>query len=126
MRLTEGTLDDVRGDTIFNALEHTREITTIRDLGFGATRVYENLPDDGPNAMIQIAREEMRFYAPAPVSLTQHEHALEVYTDQLMGRVLRAPTVYEQANGISEVGAGIGLRPSTMDLFRRWGIFDAM
>jgi hypothetical protein len=44
------------------------------------------------------AREEMRFYAPAPVSLTQHEHALEVYTDQLMGRVLRAPTVYEQAN----------------------------
>jgi hypothetical protein len=44
------------------------------------------------------AREEMRFYAPAPVSLTQHEHALEVYTDQLMGRVLRAPTVYEQAD----------------------------
>jgi hypothetical protein len=44
------------------------------------------------------AREEMRFYAPAPVSLTQHEHALEVYTDQLMGRVLRAPTVYERAD----------------------------
>lgn len=43
------------------------------------------------------AREEMRFYAPAPVSVTQHEHALEVYTDQLMSRVLRAPTVYEQA-----------------------------
>ena len=43
------------------------------------------------------AREEMRFYAPAPVSVTQHEHALEVYTDQLMGRVLRARTVYEQA-----------------------------
>ena len=44
------------------------------------------------------AREEMRFYAPAPVSLTQHEHALEVYTDQLMDRVLRAPTVYERAD----------------------------
>jgi Type I phosphodiesterase / nucleotide pyrophosphatase len=44
------------------------------------------------------AREEMRFYAPAPVSVTQHEHALQVYTDQLMGRVLRAPTVYERAN----------------------------
>jgi Type I phosphodiesterase / nucleotide pyrophosphatase len=44
------------------------------------------------------AREEMRFYAPAPVSVTQHAHALEVYTDQLMGRVLRAPTVYERAN----------------------------
>jgi salicylate hydroxylase len=35
-------------------------------------------------------------------------------------------TVYEQASEIHEVGAGIGLRPSTMDLFRRWGIFDAI
>src|SRR3954471_4868242 len=34
--------------------------------------------------------------------------------------------VYEQANRIREVGAGIGLRPSTMDRFRRWGIFDAV
>lgn len=29
--------------------------------------------------------------------------------------------VYEQANQIREVGAGIGLRPSTMDRFRQWG-----
>jgi salicylate hydroxylase len=35
-------------------------------------------------------------------------------------------TVYEQASEIREVGAGIGLRPSTMDLFRQWGIFDAI
>ncbi|MFI6520429.1 FAD-dependent oxidoreductase [Spirillospora sp. NPDC050679] len=34
--------------------------------------------------------------------------------------------VYEQAGRIREVGAGIGLRPSTMDRFRRWGIFDAI
>jgi salicylate hydroxylase len=34
--------------------------------------------------------------------------------------------VYEQANRIREVGAGIGLRPSTMDRFRQWGIFDAI
>src|SRR3954462_11263483 len=34
--------------------------------------------------------------------------------------------VYEQATEIHEVGAGIGLRPSTMNLFRRWGIFDAI
>lgn len=33
-------------------------------------------------------------------------------------------TVYEQATRIREVGAGIGLRPSSMDLFRQWGIFD--
>lgn len=35
-------------------------------------------------------------------------------------------TVYEQASRIREVGAGIGLRPSTMNHFRRWGIFDAI
>jgi len=35
-------------------------------------------------------------------------------------------TVYEQATEIKEVGAGIGLRPSTMDQFRKLGIFDAI
>jgi salicylate hydroxylase len=35
-------------------------------------------------------------------------------------------TVYEQANQIREAGAGIGLRPSTMNRFREWGIFDAI
>ena len=34
--------------------------------------------------------------------------------------------VYEQASQIREVGAGIGLRPSTMDRFRHWGSFDAI
>jgi len=35
-------------------------------------------------------------------------------------------TVYEQASEIREVGAGIGLRPSTMAQFRRWGIGEAI
>ncbi|MGI5516193.1 FAD-dependent oxidoreductase [Streptomyces sp. CA-106131] len=34
--------------------------------------------------------------------------------------------VYEQANQIREVGAGIGLRPATIDRFRQWGVFDAI
>ncbi|WP_406385631.1 FAD-dependent oxidoreductase [Streptomyces sp. NBC_01618] len=34
--------------------------------------------------------------------------------------------VYEQANQIREAGAGIGLRPSTINRFREWGIFDAI
>ncbi|MYT74079.1 MULTISPECIES: NAD(P)/FAD-dependent oxidoreductase [unclassified Streptomyces] len=34
--------------------------------------------------------------------------------------------VYEQASRIREVGAGIGLRPSTMNRFRAWGTFDAI
>jgi salicylate hydroxylase len=35
-------------------------------------------------------------------------------------------TVYEQAREIREVGAGIGLRPSTMDQFRKLGLYDAI
>lgn len=34
--------------------------------------------------------------------------------------------VYERAGSIRQVGAGIGLRPPTVELFREWGIFDAM
>lgn len=34
--------------------------------------------------------------------------------------------VYEQAREIHQVGAGIGLRPATVELFRKWGIFDAI
>jgi salicylate hydroxylase len=33
-------------------------------------------------------------------------------------------TVYEQATAVREVGAGIGLRPATVDRFRQWGMFD--
>ncbi len=34
--------------------------------------------------------------------------------------------VYEQAPAFGQVGAGIGLRPTTVELFRQWGIFDAI
>lgn len=34
--------------------------------------------------------------------------------------------VYEQANAIAQVGAGIGLRPPSVELFRKWGMFDAI
>ncbi|MEU0768856.1 FAD-dependent oxidoreductase [Streptomyces albogriseolus] len=34
--------------------------------------------------------------------------------------------VYEQASRIREVGAGIGLRPATMNRFREWGVFEAI
>ena len=35
-------------------------------------------------------------------------------------------TVYEQAQELREVGAGIGLRPSSVDQFKRWGILGAI
>ena len=35
-------------------------------------------------------------------------------------------TVYERASQVREVGAGIGLRPDTMEQFRRWGSLEAV
>ena len=43
-----------------------------------------------------------------------------------LGRLGCNVKIYEQAGRILEVGAGIGLRPSTMDRFSQWGIFDAL
>lgn len=49
------------------------------------------------------AREEGRFYAPAPVSITEAGDAVKVYAEDLIGGALRAPTLYERANVRSHV-----------------------
>jgi len=43
------------------------------------------------------AREEDRFYSPGLVTVTALGDALRVYTDGLMGKVTRVPTLYERA-----------------------------
>ena len=40
-------------------------------------------------------REEMKFYAPAPVSVTGNSHALKMLTDGLVGKAIQVPTLYE-------------------------------
>jgi hypothetical protein len=44
------------------------------------------------------AREEPRFYAPAPVSVEGVEDAAASFTEDLVGGALRVPTLYEQAD----------------------------
>ncbi|MDR7303008.1 FAD-dependent oxidoreductase [Haloactinomyces albus] len=48
--------------------------------------------------------------------------AATVFLDKLGADV----HLYEQAPATGEVGAGIGMRPPTVEAFRAWGIFDAM
>ncbi len=48
-------------------------------------------------------REERRFLAPAPVSVSGHEHTLEMLTDGLVGNAIRVPTLYELAGVRSHV-----------------------
>jgi hypothetical protein len=51
------------------------------------------------------AREAMRFYAPAPVTITEIGQALEVFTDDLVGSAIRVPTLFER----TEVRAFVSL-----------------
>jgi hypothetical protein len=41
------------------------------------------------------SREEERFYAPGPISVREHTHVAQMYTEGLLGQVLRVPTLYE-------------------------------
>lgn len=43
------------------------------------------------------ARDEMRFYAPAPTSVSDHADALRIYTDGLMGQAVKVPSLFERA-----------------------------
>lgn len=43
-------------------------------------------------------RRTMRFFAPAPVSTSGHEHTLEMLTDGLVGNALNVPTMFERAD----------------------------
>ena len=59
-------------------------------------------------------REERRFYAPAPVTVTDIEDAIAVYTNGLVGNALRVPTLYEMAGvrsyvSLSQVHRGADL-----------------
>jgi hypothetical protein len=41
-------------------------------------------------------REDMRFYAPVPGSFSSNDHAIRMYTQGLVGGVVRGPTLFEQ------------------------------
>lgn len=52
-------------------------------------------------------REEMRFYAPGPISVDDHQHTLQIYTEDLLGGAIRVPTLYE----LADVRAHVALAP---------------
>jgi len=64
----------------------------------GQTPAYTGVPGNE-----WFAREEMRFYAPAPVTVSGYEHAAKVYTDDLLGGLLPVPTLFERADLRSHV-----------------------
>jgi hypothetical protein len=61
----------------------------------GAPTAYNSIPGNE-----WFAREQMQFYAPVPVSVPQTSDTLKMLTDNLVGRQLTSPTLYQQA-GVS-------------------------
>lgn len=57
----------------------------------GATPAHTGVPGNE-----WFVREEMTFYAPVPVTITNRTHAAKIFTDDLMSELVRQPTLYEQ------------------------------
>jgi hypothetical protein len=64
----------------------------------GATPAYTGVPGNE-----WFVREEMRFYAPAPVSVEETDDTLAAITDDLVGKSLMTPTLFRQAGVKSAV-----------------------
>ena len=61
------------------------------------------VPYTGVSGNEWFAREEMRFYAPAPVSVDDTDDTYAAVTDDLVGNALKTPTVFKQAGVKSAV-----------------------
>jgi Type I phosphodiesterase / nucleotide pyrophosphatase len=61
----------------------------------GAPTAYNSIPGNE-----WFAREQMQFYAPVPVSVPETGDTLKMLSDNLVGRQLTSPTLYQQA-GVS-------------------------
>ncbi len=61
----------------------------------GAPTAYNSIPGNE-----WFAREQMQFYAPVPVSVPETSDTLKMLSDNLVGRQLTSPTLYQQA-GVS-------------------------
>lgn len=53
------------------------------------------------------ARDEMRFYAPAPVSVTENDHTVKMLTDGLVGNAIQTPTLFD----LADLRAHVSLAP---------------
>ena len=61
------------------------------------------VPYTGVSGNEWFAREEMKFYAPAPVSVDDTDDTYAAVTDDLVGNALKTPTVFKQAGVKSAV-----------------------
>src|SRR5262245_28688897 len=79
----------------------------------GAPPAYHGVPGNE-----WFVREEMRFYAPAPVSVAETDDTRRMVTEDLVGKALRTPTLFEQAG----VRSYVSLNP----VYRRADIFTTI
>jgi hypothetical protein len=64
----------------------------------GSTPAYDGIPGDE-----WFERQTMQFYAPVPVSVSETADNAKMVTDDLVGRQLKVPTLFEDLQGSSNV-----------------------
>src|SRR5208282_3251362 len=79
----------------------------------GAPPAYDGVPGNE-----WFVREEMKFYAPAPVSVTETDDTRKMVAEDLVGKSLKTPTLFEQTGVVSYVS----LNP----VYRRADIFTTV
>ena len=103
-RLGEPTAQDPRvhahGWMVEDALSILPSTTVA---AWSATFTGEPVAHTGVPGNEWFAREEMRFYAPAPVSVRGNADTLHAINDGLIGTSIAVPTVFERLEGSSHV-----------------------
>ncbi len=79
----------------------------------GAPPAYDGVPGNE-----WFVREQMKFYAPTPVSITDTDDTLKMISEDLVGKSLETPTLFEQAG----VRSYVSLNP----VYRRADIFTTV
>ena len=79
----------------------------------GAPPAFDGVPGNE-----WFVRQEMHFYAPAPVSVTETDDTVKMISDDLVGKALMTPTLFEQAG----VRSYVSLNP----VYRRADIFTTV
>ena len=96
------SLNGLLGASQGDAFEHglvARLVSILPSTTMAAwASVYTGAPpaETGVTGNEWFARDEQRFYAPAPVSVQEYTHTVRMLTDGLMGEAIRVPTLFEQ------------------------------
>jgi hypothetical protein len=104
MPITAAVLGSPRGDGLYaHAYAAPDLLSILPSTTIPAwTSVFTGSPpaESGVPGNEWFSREEAKFYAPVPVTITTRTEAARLYTDALLSKLIRVPTLYESLGGL--------------------------